>query len=468
MTRQLSLSLALMTAGGLVLAASPASPPPLQAAQDPQHFVLEMMGKPTKPPVMAVPNFTVLTADAETQTAAKTLTDVLRADLAFEREFYLMSPDSFAGIPSAQTIEDLPYDRWTALNADYVALGTVQKEADGTLTVFVRVVSVKDRRLAYSDGKGGVPRVARRIAHAFSDAIHQKIRQVDGVAMTRIAFSSTRDAERVGQTIEERTAKEIYIMDYDGENPQRVTSNGSLNLAPSWCPDGKCLLYTSYQARPSAYPDIILQNVFGQIGSSKPTHGSDVNQNYMADISPDGTRIVFASARGGAAMDIWVVNRDGTGMRQLTTNPAIDTSPRWSPNGTQIAFISNRGGSPKVYTMSADGLQQTVLPTGCATADRPTWAPSLTGLQIAYTCQTSELGHDIDVYDFSTKQTRRITDGTATNESPTFAPNGRHIMFFTTHWGKKQIAEIDIDGKNLRKMTAIGNNDYPSWSGFLK
>ena len=457
-----------MITSGLVIAAAPVTPSGDTSPPQDQRIVLEMMGKPTKPPIMAVPNFTVLTADADTQAAAQTLTSVLRADLAFEREFNLMPAENFAGVPSSQSIEDLPYDRWSGLGADYVALGQVQKGADGQMTVEVRVVSIKDRRLAYSDGKVGQPRVVRRIAHSFSDAIHQKIRQVDGVAMTRIAFASTRDGERVGQTIEDRSAKEIYIMDYDGENPQRVTSNGSLNLAPSWCPDGKCLLYTSYQARPSAYPDIILQNVFGQIGSSRPAHGSDVNQNYMADISPDGTKIAFASARGGAAMDVWVVNRDGSGLRQLTTNPTIDNSPRWSPNGTQIAFISDRGGSPKVYTMSADGLQQTALPTGCSHADRPTWAPSLTGLQIAYTCQTSELGHDIDVYDFSTKQTRRITDGYGTNESPTFAPNGRHIMFFTTRWGKKQIAEIDIDGKNLRKMTMVGNNDYPSWSGFLK
>jgi len=459
--------MALVAVSVLVIGATPAPSAHVDVQQD-QRFVLEMMGKPTKPPTIAVPDFTVLTADANTQAAAKTLTAVLRADLAFEREFDVMPPEHFAGVPSAQTIEDLPYDRWTGLGADYIALGSAQKLPDGTVQAEVRVVSVKDRHQAYGKAFGGELRVMRRIAHTFSDEIHHDIRQVDGVARTRIAFSSTRDAERVGETIEERTAKEIYIMDYDGENPQRVTSNGSLNIAPSWCPDGKCLLYTSYQARPSAYPDIVLQNVFGQIGSSKPTHGSEVNQNYMADISPDGTKIVFASARGGKAMDIWLVNRDGSGLRQLTTNDGIDNSPRWSPNGTQIAFISNRGGSPKVYTMNADGLQQTVLPTGCNTADRPTWAPSTTGLQIAYTCQTSEMGHDIDVYDFSTRQTRRITDGNATNESPTFAPNGRHIMFFTSRWGKTQIAEVDIDGKNLRKMTSIGTNTYPSWSGFLK
>jgi TolB protein len=469
MTKHLLLSTLLVASGAALVASPPAKPTAAPAVKQDTKFFLDMNGRPRKPPTLAIPAFTVLTPDADTQAAAKTVTDVLRADLAYEREFDIMPAASFTGIPSSQTVEDLPYDRWTELNADYVALGTVSKAAaSGSFDVVVHIVSIKERKDSYQAGYTAAARSVRRLVHKFSDEIHEKIRGVKGVAMTRVAFSSTRDGERVGQTIEERAAKEIYIMDYDGENPQRVTSNGSLNIAPSWCPDGQCLLYTSFQSRPSAYPDIILQNVFGQIGSSKPTHGSELNQNYMADISPDGTKIVFASARSGAAMDIWMVNRDGTGLRQLTTNPAIDNSPRWSPNGTQIAFISGRSGSPKVYTMSADGLQQTVLPTGCNQADRPTWAPSLTGLQIAYTCQTSEMGHDIDVYDFSTKQTRRITDGNATNESPTFAPNGRHLMFFTSRWGKTQIAQVDIDGKNLKQMTRVGTNTYPSWSGFLK
>src|SRR6476469_5215681 len=123
MKRPFAVSFVLLAAGGLVLAASPA-PAKSEARTPPQdRIVLDMIGRPTKPPIMAVPNFTVLTADADTQAAAQTLTTVLRADLAFEREFNIMPAESFAGVPSAQTIEDLPYDRWTGLGADYVALG---------------------------------------------------------------------------------------------------------------------------------------------------------------------------------------------------------------------------------------------------------------------------------------------------------------------------------------------------------
>lgn len=422
-----------------------------------QRFYLEMIGKPTRPPVLAVPPFTVLTADSQTQAAAEVLTNVLRADLAFEREFYVLPSSVAAGIPSAQTIEDVPYDHWANLGADYVALGSATKL--GTeVRVEVRVVSINDRRLRFGKKVSGTTTNVRLIAHSFSDSIHKELRQVDGVATTRIAFSSAHD----------RQGREIYVMDYDGENVQRITSTGLINIAPSWCPDGTCLIYTGYQAGPPAYPDIVLHYLSGSQAPSHPARGNDTNQNYMGDMSPDGTRIAFASARGGRAMDIFVVNRDGSDLRQLTTNTAIDNSPRWSPNGTQIAFVSDRSGSAQIYTMSADGLQQTRLSSSCSHSDRPTWAPSLTGVQIAYTCKTSAAGHDIDVYDFSTKTTRRLTDGQATNESPTFAPNGRHLMFFTSRWGRQELAVIDIDGKNLRRLTSGGLNSYPSWSGFLQ
>jgi TolB protein len=442
-----------------------AFPTPVMPAPQDQRFELEMLGRGGKAPVLAIPSFTVLSADADTQAAARTVTDVLRADLAYEREFSVMPAANFAGIPSAQTIEGVPFDRWKELNAQYVALGQVQKTGDGKFRIEVRIVNIDERRQAFGQSAEGESRLVRRMAHVFSDAIHKQIRNVDGVATTRIAFASTRDGERVGQTIEERSAKEIYIMDYDGANQQRITADRSLNIAPSWCPDGTCVAYVSYAG---GSPNIVLQNVFGRIGMTRPAPTRDDIQNWLPAVSPDGQRIAFGSARDGKATDIYVVNRDGSGLRQLTTNPAIDNAPRWSPNGTQIAFVSDRTGAPRIYTMSSDGLQQTLVPTGCNRCDRPTWAPSTTGIMLAYTSQTSSAGHDIEIYDFSSGKAIRVTDGLGTNESPSFAPNGRHILFFTTRWGKQQLAVIDIDGRGLRRLTDTGNNSFPSWSGFLK
>lgn len=431
-----------------------------------QAIAVTMIGKATTPPHIAVPPFVVLTADQTTQDASKTLTTVLSYDLKFEREFDVMPATAYTGVPSSQSVDDVPYERWAQLGADFVALGQVKVAAGGKFDVEVNVVSIREKRVSYRAGFQSDARGLRRVAHTFSDEMHEKMRGVAGVARTRIAFSSTRDGERIGKTVEERSAKEIYIMDYDGANQMKVTPHKSLDISPSWCPDGQCLAYMSYL---SGFPDIIVQNIYGQIGNSKPAHGTDAVHNYLPRFSPDGRQLAYGSSRNGQAMDVYVVNRDGTGERRLTNHPKSDNAPTWSPSGNMIAFTSDRSGSNLLYTMNTDGGELQQVPVGCGGhCDRPTFAPGMNGLLLAYSTQTG-VGHDIEFYDFSSRATRRLTNGEGTNESPSFSPNGRHVMFFTSRGsGKNQIAVVDIDGKNVRILTKDGENTFPSWSGFLK
>jgi TolB protein len=451
-------------------AASPSAGAVTAASFTPQDqsIVVQMIGKAGAPPHIAVPLFATLTGDAATQDAARALTDVLSADLTFEREFDVMPPASYAGIPSAQSIEDLPYDRWTQFGADYVAVGSVTSAGGGHFDVELRVVSVKSQRQEYG-ARFDAPSVRslRRLAHTFSDEMHKAIRGIDGIARTRIAFSSTRDAEHLTNTGEDRSAKEIYVMDYDGQNQTKITTNRSLNLFPSWCPDNQCLAYMTYAK--TGFPDIALQTVFGRIGVNYPTHGTAAVHNYLPKISPDGTLIAYGSTRNGEAMDVYVSRRDGSDERRLTNSPASEGTPAWAPSGNIIAFTSDRASSvhPKIYTMNADGTGVKRVENDCAHCDRPTFAPGDAGLLLAYATQTGA-GFDIETYDMSTGQLHRITDGQGTNESPSFAPNGRHIVFSTTRWGKAQLAIVDIDGRNVRQLTFAGRNTSPDWSGFPK
>ena len=431
-----------------------------------QSLDVVMINGGGRPPHIAVPPFLVMAADRGLQDASRTVTEVLSADLAFEREFDVVPTANYAGIPVAPSVEDLPYERWAALGADFVALGAVKPAAGGKFDVELRVMSVKERRQSYSGAFNGSALGLRRIAHLLSDDMHKVMRGVNGVACTRIAYSSTVDGEHASRTVENRTAKEIYIMDYDGANVQKVTSNRFLNLSPSWCPGGQCLAYMSYA--PNDRPDIVWQNIFGVVSASYPAHGSDRIHNYLPRISPDGMKIAYGSSRNGQAMDIYVVNRDGSGETRLTNDPKSDGSPTWSPSGNLLAFTSNRSGSLKIYTMNPDGSSVRVIDNNCSYCDRPTFAPGQTGLLLAYSNQTGRDTHDIDVFDFNTGATRRLTNNVATNESPSFAPNGRHILFMTTRWGKEQLAIVDIDGKNVRQLTRTGANTWPSWSGFLK
>jgi len=150
-------------------------------------------------------------------------------------------------------------------------------------------------------------------------------------------------------------------------------------------------------------------------------------------------------------------------VRRLTNHPAIDTTPTWSPTGTQIAFTSDRSGSPQIYIIGADGLGSPKrITTTESYADRPTWSPAPFN-EIAYAGRTGP-GYDIKVYDLATGETRQITFGEGTNESPSYSPNGRHIAFTSTRAGRIQIFSIARDGRDVRQITRDGNNYTPSWS----
>ena len=264
---------------------------------------------------------------------------------------------------------------------------------------------------------------------------------------------TSRPVEDSGQS------KEIYIMDYDGANPRAVTRNKSLNVGPSWGPDGRTLAWASWA---SLYPDVYLTSLDGR-PATRPANGTESIHNQNPAIAPDGSRIAFSSSRGGRPgyYDIWVVNRDGGDLKNLTPNSANSSegAPTWSPGGNQIAFTSDRTGTNQIWVMNADGTGNRRM-TFEGQADRPTWAAKNF---IAYTLR-QPAGHDIAVLSLTEPAPRIITGGSGSNKQPTVSPNGRHIIFVTTRWGKEHLASIDLDGGKIRQLTTAGNNTYPNWS----
>ncbi len=420
-------------------------------------------------PKIGLPDFSASGGNASLLEAATTLADVLAFDLEFEREFYVIPRKTSASVPVAATPEALPIERWTALGADYVLVGSVQ-DLGGALTVAVRMVSVRTGtpgKVGWGQSYNGCTLAnIRYCAHAIADDMHKSIRGVDGVARTRLAFTSDRAATRMTgrQTGNAGAGKEIYLMDYDGANPRAATANRSLNLGASWSRDGQILAYTTYV---SGFPDVYLASLFEVRRPMRPAAGDDRVHNLFPAISPDGTTVAFASTRAGSGnYDIWIVNRDGTDLRNLTPNTkdSQESVPSWSPGGNQITFTSDRAGSNQIYVMNAaDGLGFRRLPATELKTDTPRWSPAPFNF-IIFVTESGRI-HDIAVLDLDTMQTRILTDGVSSNTSPTIAPNGRHIAFVTTRWGKEQIAIIDYPtGQNMRRVTDAGNNTYPSWS----
>lgn len=404
---------------------------------------------------MAVPDCLPLTPDETTRAASRTIAQVLWDDLDFEREFRMVPRDVYDTIPAARSLADVPFDRWREIGADGVVICTVEARGE-QLEIAARLFSVRTGETAFGVLYSGSTRNIRLYAHQLADEIHRHQRGLEGIARTRLAFVSDRDSESVFGLVENRPVKEIYIADYDGANPRRVTVSRSLNTNPAWSPDGRSIGYTSWM---SGFPDVMVSYLFeGRMAA--PVEGDSRRQNFLPAFSPDGRRVAFNSNRDDNS-DIYVANVDGSGLLRLTNHPAIDTSPTWSPNSQQIAFTSDRTGTPQIYVIGADGtgLRRLTYETYC---DRPTWSPPPFN-EIAYSSRTGP-GHDIKVLDLATNEVRQLTFGRGSNESPSYAPNGRHIAFMSTRNETKQIYTIGRDGRGLRRVTTAGNNEMPSWS----
>jgi TolB protein len=443
---------ALLMAG--VAAQQPAVPATPPASQQPSEISTTISsGEAGAAPRFAVPDFIALSRDAETVDAAKTIAQVLWEDLNFEREFALIPRDTYASVPVATSYETIAFDRWRELNADGILIGTVQKTESG-VRVEARLFNVRSRQSAFAREYSGSVANKRLYAHTIADEVHKQQRALRGVARTKLTFNSDRSGERITGSIESRSVKEVFVADYDGDNQRQVTTNRSLNINSVWSPDGRSLAYTSYRRGP---PNVFIANIYEGTGGelTKPE-----GQNWTPAFSPDGTKVAFSSTRDGNA-EIYVANRDGSNPRRLTNQPGADISPTWSPSGTQIAFTSDRTGTPQIYVMGTDGLGLQKV-TSESYADRPTWSPAPFN-EIAFASRTGP-GNDIKIKDLATGQVRQLTFGEGTNESPAFAPNGRHLAFMSTRSGKSQIFTITRDGRDLRQLTRQGNNYQPDWS----
>jgi len=445
---------------GIAAQQPPAQPTPPPKQQSEVAIVIGS-GDPSLPPKIAVPPFIALTNDSETQTAARTIGEVLWDDLEFEKEFYMIPRDTYRTIATPSSIDDVPLDRWKELGADGVLIGSVRKTPTG-VTVQFRLINVASGASAMAKEYSGSAtslqiNECRVYAHTIADEVHKEQRALNGIARTKIAFTSDRDGERIRGPITDRGISNLYMADYDGARQRRITISKALDITPVWSPDARSIAFGSWR---SGYQDIYILFPYGDGVLQNPTKGNAARQNFLPAFSPDGTKIAYTSTGDGNS-EIYVMNRDGSNRQRLTNHPNIDVTPTWSPTGTQIAFTSDRTGTPQIYIMNADGtgLQQITRESAC---DRPTWSPAPLN-EIAYSSRAGG-GNIVKIFDFATRSTRALTEAIGNNESPAFSPNGRHVAFVSTRAGKEQIFTIHRDGSGLRQITRTGTNRYPNWS----
>ena len=399
---------------------------------------------------VAIPDCIPRKGDEASREVCRTVTQVLRADLQFENLFKFVPQSLMNAIP-AMDPENPNFTDWKGVGASVLVVTRAQVTG-GEATVELRVHSVETGQAMLGKRYSGRAENPRIFAHQASDEV-MALAQYQGVARTKIAFVSDRDA------VPGRRTKEIYIVDYDGYNPRRVTVNRSLNILPNWSPDGRSLAYVSYRR---GNPDIFVASIYE--GRSADLTGDKGGGAFAPSFSPDGKRVAYASSRQGN-MDVWIANVDGSGARKLTSSGALDTAPTWSPTGQEIAFTSDRGGSPQIYVMDTEGLNVRRLTTVGNWNDAPSWNPSKQFGEIAYTARLESGGFDIAVVDIATRQVRQLTQGRGSCEYPSWAPSGRHLTFACGRGGKWQIAVADRLGATITMLpTGPGKNEQPDWS----
>ncbi len=293
----------------------------------------------------------------------------------------------------------------------------------------------------------------RRIAHIISDVIYERLLGEKGYFDTRIAYIA-------GTGPRDRRIKRLAIMDQDSANNRYLTDGAWLALTPRFHPTKDQIVYMSYQNnRPRVY---ILDVGTG----SQRLLGEYEGMTFAPRYSPDGNQIVMSVARGAGA-DIVVAGAGGGSGRQLTNSGAIDTSPCFSPDGTQIVFNSDRGGDQQLYIMDSGGGGVRRMSFGRGRYATPVWSPR--GDLIAFTrINGGTFGIGVMRPDGSGE---RILSESFSVEGPTFAPNGRVLMFFRSSAAgaggagySSQLRSIDITGFNERSVPTPTDASDPAWS----
>lgn len=281
----------------------------------------------------------------------------------------------------------------------------------------------------------------REAAHRFADLVMKELTGLDGFFTSKIAFASG-----------SRNNRNLYVMDYDGENIRRLTSHGALVMSPSCSPDGSKIIFNSDKVWDQ---DLYVVTLSPSISEQRLTRAFKLEQS--PEWSPDGRRIAY-SGNG----DIYIANSDGSGAVNITGNQRyIDVSPTWSPSGRQIAFVSDRSGTPEVYVMSSTGGNVRKVSSGGYSTD-PSWSPDGDVNRIAF---VKVEGAEANIFTVSPDGSgeQRLTWASRRNENPTWSPDGHYIAFSSNRGGNKDLYLMYLNGQNQRPLTRGGDVLFPTW-----
>ncbi len=341
---------------------------------------------------------------------------------------------------------------WRAINAQALLTGAVGSSG-GQVSARFRLWDVfAQAPLGEGLRFDGAAETWRRLAHKVGDAVYARLTGESGYFDSRVAY-----VEETGPKAQRR--KRIAMMDYDGANPVMLTDGAALVLGPSLSRSARQILFTSYETgRPAVY-------LIGASGGGRRAIADTGEISLAGGFSPSEAQALISVSRGGAS-HIYLADLGSGQAQPLTRSSAIDTSPSFSPDGGRIVFESDQGGTQQLYVMPAGGGSGTRISFGEGRYATPQWSPR--GDLIAFTKILGGRFH-IGVMRPDGSGERLLT-ASYQDEGPSWAPNGRVLMFYRVSPGDSggpQIYSVDITGRNLRPVPTGGFAASPSWSGLL-
>jgi TolB protein len=367
---------------------------------------------------------------------------VVRADLERSGLFRLVDP---SGLPSGEASTP-PYADWKSRGADALVGGTVAP-AGGRYETRFRLYDVQKQAQLGGQAYGHAAGQVRLIAHRVSDYIYEKLTGEPGIFSTRIAY-----------VVKSNGRYELQVADADGNNAQTALASREPIISPSWSPDGSKLAYVSFEAKK---PVIYVHDL---TSGRRHVAANFKGSNSAPAWSPDGRRLAVVLTKDGNSQ-LYLIGADGSGATRLASSQGIDTEPQFSPDGQWIYFTSDRGGSPQIYRIGTSGGNAQRI-----TFDGPynvTPRPSPDGKSMAYISR-SDGSFQLTVMDLATKQTQILTDS-AKDESPSYAPNSRMILYATEVGGRGVLAAVSADGRVKQKLSVqAADVREPAWGPFTK
>lgn len=385
---------------------------------------------------------------------AKAFYQTLVSDMLYTDLFDLVDEKKVPSSPSFQ-VGTFSWNPYRAVGMAYLIKSTIDVKG-GTVEAEVRLydvnkgVQISGKRYPF---KSRIDEAPRELANFAGNELMQVLTGEDGIFRTRMLMSCG------------GKKKDIFIMDFDGENVKQLTRDGNFALSPSWAPDGNRIVFTSYKpavkggfANPNLYTYNVATNKRELVTAARGI-------NSGAVFHPKKNQIAYTYSNNGKP-EIFMLDLEAKTRVALTQTMFFSVEPAWSPDGNRLAYSSSKTGRPHIYVSNADGSGAKQLTFAGVYNSSPKWSPK--GDKIVFSGQENlKNNFNIFMIDPSGSNLVRLTDGANSSENPAFSPDGRHVAFSSNQGGMYQIYVMALhSGRVSRALTpkSLGDCKQPAWS----